>query len=144
MTKNEAIICFQNTIKALWPNWEIYDAQVEIWVEMLMDFNYEVVKEAAHQHYRDKAGQYKTPKIHVITESCRRNQPKPDDLKRTIVFTIECIDHEKKFKIGQKKDFYSDEPNAEWIKDSAEQTRQGFERMYLGKWIVNIPQTIPF
>ena len=63
MTDKEANEIIDETIKPLWPDWNISDAELLVWVRKIRKYDRVNAKAAIADYYASKDGGYKKPKL---------------------------------------------------------------------------------
>ena len=72
MTRIEAKRLFEFVVVGLYPDWNLRQAEVEVWTKTLLPYDYNAAKQAVEQFYVSPEGQYRRPKLHKILELTKK------------------------------------------------------------------------
>lgn len=145
MTEQEAYDFIDKELRPLWPDWDLPDAAIPIWVRNLKSFDYSICRSAVQDFYATREGSFRRPKLYGIIKTAEPCQeavypsPKPEKIDPQTDVFIQCIEHENTIKKYQffgvfvKTDKQDDR---DYVLRCAEGTRQQSHDMYGGSWII--------
>ena len=93
-------------ITSLFPKWDPTEAEVRLWEDNLSRFPDNIVKQAVDGYKLTREGNWSAPRLDLMLSRCRnlyaeiKTPTRDNDL--ITLYVLECTDHKKKFKIGQK------------------------------------------
>lgn len=137
-------------ISNLWPEWNPPEELETLWIKKFQKYDGGIIRQAAEEYRITQKGSYKSPKIHELLSMVKKAflAAKPKGGDPEIAFTMRCVDHPVKHKIGMERDHYisitvgnSEQiatketmPDLEVVKKIASDTIGRYKRTYFGEW----------
>jgi hypothetical protein len=145
MTEQEAYDFIDNELRPLWPEGELPDAAIPVWVHHLIQFDYQLCRKGVRDYCATRDGSFKRPKLYGIIKATKPHQEAAyPDLKRETIepwtdVSVQCVEHSNPVKrydfdgvyVGIKK-----QDDHDYVVKAAETLRDKYEQLYGGSWIV--------
>ncbi|MFC1739146.1 hypothetical protein ACFL1G_08870 [Planctomycetota bacterium] len=145
MKEDEAYKFIDEEMKPLWPEWELSDAEIPIWIHNLKCFDFKLCRKGVRDYYTTREGSFKRPKLSGIIKATIPYQEaahpiaKSEKVESTTDVFVQCTDHDNPLRMYTFCGIYVNvkkQDNHDYVMRAAERTRRKCERLYGGSWII--------